>query len=137
MSVEQQVLVLTTQLAEANAQITLMATAFDTLRQESGTAVRELHRMLAEAKPVENKAKNINFVNAKIFEGGKYMGSAKESYKAWSKKVETYLNSQSARHAPSTGAERRIRCEGSNRRPEIGQLAVRRRGQTRSCTTSC
>ena len=91
---EQQVLVLTAQLSEANAQITLMATALDTLRQESGTAVRELHRMLAEAKPVESKAKTVNFVNAKVFEGGKYLGSAKESYKAWSKKVKTYINSQ-------------------------------------------
>ena len=71
MSMEQQVLVLNAQLSEANAQIGLMATALDTLRQESGTAVRELHRMLAEAKPVENKMKTVNFVNAKVFEGGR------------------------------------------------------------------
>ena len=87
MAVEQQIIALNAQLAEANSQIGLMAIALDTLRQESGTAVRELHRLLAEAKPVEGKVKSVNFVNTKVFEGGKYLGSTKESYKAWSKKV--------------------------------------------------
>ena len=94
MAVEQQVLVLNAQLGEANAQIALMAAALDTLRQESCNAVRELHRMFAEAKPVDGKAKTVNFVNTKVFEGGKYLGSTKESYKTWAKKVKTYLNSQ-------------------------------------------
>ena len=68
---EQQIIALHAQLAEANSQIGLMAISLDTLRQETGTAVRELHRLLAEAKPVEGKVKSVNFVNTKVFEGGK------------------------------------------------------------------
>ena len=73
MAVEQQIIALNAQLAEANSQIGLMAVALDTLRQESGTAIRELHRLLAEAKPVEGKAKSVNYLNIKVFEGGKYV----------------------------------------------------------------
>ena len=83
------------QLGEANAQIGLMAVALDTLRQESGNAIQELRRMLAQATPAGGgKQKDVSFINTKNFEGGRFSGSAKESFKAWSTKVKTYLNSQ-------------------------------------------
>ena len=95
MAVDQQIMALNMQLGEANAQIGLMAVALDTLRQESGGAIQELRRMLAQATPAGGgKQKDVSFINTKNFEGGRFTGNAKESFKAWSKKVKTYLNSQ-------------------------------------------
>ena len=95
MAVDQQIMSLNMQLGEANAQIGLMAIALDTLRQESGNAIQELRRMLSQATPAGGgKQKDVSFINTKNFEGGRFTGNAKESFKAWSKKVKTYLNSQ-------------------------------------------
>ena len=84
------------QIAEANAQIGLMATALDTLRNESSGAIQELRRMLAAASPAGGikKSKDIAFVNVKVFEGGKFTGAAKESLKTWAKKIKIFLNAQ-------------------------------------------
>ena len=95
---QQQINSLSMQVTEANAQIGLMALALDTLRQESAVAIQELRRALAQATPAgsgsQRSAKEVSFINAKTFEGGKYLGSTKESYKVWAKKAKTYLNSQ-------------------------------------------
>ena len=92
-TVEQSIQVLAVQLSEANAQISLMTTAFDTLRTESVAAVQDLRRRLTSAEAAGGKSKDVNFINTKTFEGGKFSGNAKESFKAWSKKVKIYLNS--------------------------------------------
>ena len=92
-TVEQSIQVLAVQLSEANAQISLMTTAFDTLRTESVAAVQDLRRRLTSAEAAGGKSKDVNFINTKTFEGGKFYGNAKESFKAWSKKVKIYLNS--------------------------------------------
>ena len=85
MAVEQQIVALNVQLGEANAQIGLMAVAFDTLRNESSGAIQELRRMLAQATPAgsggQKKEKEISFINVKVFEGGKLNGGTKESRK--------------------------------------------------------
>ena len=93
-TVEQAVQVLHLQLGEANAQIGLMSTALDALRNESVAAVQDLRRQLASAATAGAKVREVNFINTKIFEGGKYTGGAKESFKTWMKKVKIYLNSQ-------------------------------------------
>ena len=93
-TVEQAIQVLNLQLSEANAQIGLMSAALDTLRTESVAAVQDLRRQLASAATTGAKAKDVNFINTKVFEGGKYTGGAKESFKTWAKKVKIYLNSQ-------------------------------------------
>ena len=56
--------------------------------------VQDLRRQLAAATPVGSKAKDVNFINTKVFEGGKYTGGIKESFKTWAKKVKIYINSQ-------------------------------------------
>ena len=98
MAVEQQIIALTVQLKEANAQIGLMATALDTLRNESSGAIQDLRRMLAQASPAggggHKKDKEISFINVKVFEGGKFNGGTKESLKTWAKKIKIFLNSQ-------------------------------------------
>ena len=83
-TVEQSIIALNLQLSEANAQIGLMSLAFDTLRNDSIAAVQDLRRQLAQARPVEKKTKDVNFINTKVFEGCKYIGSTKESFKTWS-----------------------------------------------------
>ena len=93
-TVEQSIQALNLQLSEANAQIGLMSVALDTLRTESVAAVMDLRRQLASATSAGTKAKDVNFINTKVFEGGKYTGGAKESFKTWAKKVKIYLNSQ-------------------------------------------
>ena len=93
---QQQINALNMQITEANAQIGLMASALDTLRNESSGAIQELRRMLAQASPTggAKKSKDIAFVNVKFFEGGKFTGATKESLKTWAKKVNIFLNSQ-------------------------------------------
>ena len=95
---QQQINALNMQIIESNAQIGLMANALDTLRNESGLAIQELRRMLAQASPVggggTRKTKDIAFVNVKFFEGGKFSGATKESLKSWAKKVKIFMNSQ-------------------------------------------
>ena len=76
-TVEQQFLVLNLQLGEANAQIGLMSVALDSLRNDSAAAIQELRRLLAEARPGGGKSKDVNFINTKVFEGGKFIGGAK------------------------------------------------------------
>ena len=93
-TIEQAVQVLNLQLGEANAQIGLMSTALDALRNESVAAVQDLRRQLASAATAGAKVREVNFINTKIFEGGKYTGGPKESFKTWMKKVKIYLNSQ-------------------------------------------
>ena len=53
-SVEQQMQALNLQLSESNAQIGLMSLALDNLRNESGMAIQELRRVMAEAKSVDD-----------------------------------------------------------------------------------
>ena len=78
MAVDQQIMSLNMQLGEANAQIGLMAVALDTLRQESGGAIQELRRMLAQATPAGGgKQKDVSFINTKNFEGGRFTGNTK------------------------------------------------------------
>ena len=98
MAVEQQIFALNAQLQDSNAQIGLMANALDTLRNESGRAIQELRQLLAQASPVGGaafkKEKEISFINTKVFEGGKFSGTTKESLKAWGKKIKIFLNTQ-------------------------------------------
>ena len=82
-TVEQSIQVLAARLSEANAQISLMSTAFDTLRTESVAAVQELRQRLTLAEATGGKSKDVNFINTKTFEGGKFAGNAKESFRAW------------------------------------------------------
>ena len=91
---QQQLTALNAQLAASAEQTALMAQALDLLRQESGQAIQELRRLLAETR-TGHRGRETSFVNTKSFEGGTYGGTAKESYKAWSKKVKVYLNAQS------------------------------------------
>ena len=93
-TVEPSILAFNLQLTEANAQIGLMSLALDTLRNDSVAAVQDLRRQLAAATPVVSKAKEVNFINTKVFEGGKYTGGIKESVKTWAKKIKIYFNSQ-------------------------------------------
>ena len=53
-----------------------------------------MRRQFAEARPVWKKTNEVHFINTKVFEGRKYTGSRKESFKTWSKKVKIFLNSQ-------------------------------------------
>ena len=98
MAVENQILALNMQLQEANAQIGLMGNALDALRNESGRAIQELRSMLAQASPAggrsDKKEREISFISVKVFDGGKFSGSTKESLKAWSKKTKIFLNAQ-------------------------------------------
>ena len=98
MAVEQQIVALNLQLGEANSQIGLMAVALDTLRNESSVAIQELRRMLAQATPAgggaQKNAKEVSFINVKVFEGGKFSGGSKESLTMWAKKIKIFLNSQ-------------------------------------------
>ena len=81
-TIEQAVQVLQLQLGEANAQISLMTTALDLLRAESIAAVQDLRRQLAATGADKGgKTKDMNFINTKIFEGGKFSGAPKESFK--------------------------------------------------------
>ena len=68
-----------------------MAEALDILPQESGQAIQELRRLLAEVRADSahqgQKPREMNFINSKSFEGGQFSGTAKESHKFWSKKV--------------------------------------------------
>ena len=78
-TIEQAVQVLQLQLSEANAQIGLMSTALDALRMESVAAVQELCRQLAAtaatATAQGGRTKEVNFINTKTFEGGKFSGT--------------------------------------------------------------
>ena len=98
MAVEQQIIALNAQLVEANSQIGLMAVALDNLRNESGGAIQELRRLLAQATPAggwaQKNAKEVAFINVKVFEGGKFGGGSKESLKMWAKKIKIFLNAQ-------------------------------------------
>ena len=98
MAVEQQIIALNAQLQESNAQIGLMANALDNLRGESSRAIQELRQMLAQASQgggqSAKKEKEISFISLKVFDGGKFSGSTKESLKAWSKKTKIFLNVQ-------------------------------------------
>ena len=80
MAVEQQIIALNAQLVEANSQIGLMAVALDNLRNESGGAIQELRRLLAQATPAggwaQKNAKEVAFINVKVFEGGKFGGGS-------------------------------------------------------------
>ena len=97
-TVEQSIAVLNMQLIEANTQIAYLSTALDTLRTESVAAVLELRRQqaasAASGAPTSTKPKNVQFVNTKTFEGGKFSGGIKESFKAWAKKIKIFLNAQ-------------------------------------------
>ena len=86
-TVEQSIQALNLQLNEANAQIIIMSNALDTLRTESVAAVLDLRRQVATNAPASSKPKNVQFINTKTFEGGKFAGGVKESFKAWAKKV--------------------------------------------------
>ena len=77
-TIEQAVQVLQLQLSEANAQIGLMTTALDTLRTESVAAVQDLRRRLTSAETKGGKQNDVQFINTKTFEGGKFSGTAKE-----------------------------------------------------------
>ena len=68
--VEQSFQALNLQLSEANAQIRLMSVALDTLRTESVAAVMDLRRQLASTTSAGTKAKDVNFINTKVSEGG-------------------------------------------------------------------
>ena len=75
MAVEQQIAALNMQLAESDLQIGAMALALDTLRNESANAIQELRRLLLTAQTANAKPpKDLNFINAKVFEGGKFAG---------------------------------------------------------------
>ena len=93
-NIEQSITALNLQLGEANAQIAFLSTALDTLRTESVAAVLDLRRQVATNAPASSKPKNVQFINTKTFEGGKFAGGVKESFKAWAKNVKIFLNSQ-------------------------------------------
>ena len=78
-TVEQSIIALNLQLSEAYAQIGMMSLALDTLRNDSAAAVQDLRRQLAEARVVEKNTKDVNFINTKVFEGGKYTGYKRRS----------------------------------------------------------
>ena len=93
-NIEQSITALNLQLGEANAQIAFLSTALDTLRTESVAAVLDLRRQVATNAPASSKPRNVQFINTKTFEGGKFAGGVKESFNAWAKKVKIFLNSQ-------------------------------------------
>ena len=128
-TVEQAIMALNLQLIDANAQIGLMSNALDALRTESVAAVQDLRRQLASAATTGGKQKDVSFINTKNFEGGRFSGSAKESFKAWSKKVKTYLNSQVRGMRQALELSEETEAKVPNRKPQAGQLTVRSRGQ--------
>ena len=83
-TMEQQIQALNVQLVASN----VMGQAIDSLRKEPGAAISDLRRMLVEARAGNqpaNKAREINFIDKKSFEGSQFVVADKESYKACSK----------------------------------------------------
>ena len=88
------------QLDAAAEQMRVLSNAHDVLRQESGNAIMELRRILADEQQRNaqqsgvGKDKAVNFVNSKNFDGGKISGAKSENYKPWAKRVKVYCNAQ-------------------------------------------
>ena len=88
------------QLDAAAEQMRVLSNAHDVLRQESGNAIMELRRILADEQQRNaqqsgvGKDKAVNFVNSKNSEGGKISGAKSENYKPWAKRVKVYCNAQ-------------------------------------------
>ena len=68
------------QLDASAEQVRVLSAAHDTLRGESSNAIMELRRLLAEEQQrakfsgtgPNSKDKDVQFMNVKVFEGGKY-----------------------------------------------------------------
>ena len=81
------------QLASSAEQLQLVSNALDLLRHESGNAINDLRRLLAEARSSNKTERAMNFINVKTYEGGKFTGKVGD-YKPWAKRVKIYCNSQ-------------------------------------------
>ena len=81
------------QLASSAEQLQVVSNALDVLRHESGNAIQDLRRLLAEARNTTKGERVVNFVNVKSYEGGKFTGKIGE-YKPWSKRAKIFCNSQ-------------------------------------------
>ena len=81
------------QLASSAEQLQVVSNALDLLRHESGNAIQDLRRLLAEARNTTKGERVVNFVNVKSYEGGKFTGKIGE-YKPWSKRAKIFCNSQ-------------------------------------------
>ena len=81
------------QLASSAEQLQVVSNALDLLRQESGNAIGELRRLLAETRMNNKTERVVNFINTKTYEGGKFTGKVGE-YKPWAKRAKIYCNSQ-------------------------------------------
>ena len=81
------------QLASSAEQLQLVSNALDLLRHESGNAINDLRRLLAEARSGNKTDRAVNFINVKTYEGGKFTGKIGD-YKPWAKRVKIYCNSQ-------------------------------------------
>ena len=94
------------QLASAQEQVATLSIAIDSVRAEASNAVRELREGLAaEQRRTESlqspitaggrsEPKGWNLVSSKEFAGGRFTGARGENFKAWSKLVRIYCNTQ-------------------------------------------
>ena len=58
------------QLASSAEQLQLVSNALDLLRHESGNAINDLRRLLAEARSGNKTDRAVNIINVKTYEGG-------------------------------------------------------------------
>ena len=94
------------QLASSEEQAATLSMAIDNVRAEASNAVRELREGLAAeqrrteslqsliASVVRCEAKNWNLLSSKEFAGGRFTGSRGDNFKAWSKLVRIFCNTQ-------------------------------------------
>ena len=86
------------QLTASQEQIALLSQAIDRLRNESASAITNLQVMLDEeskkTRTLSYKPKDLNLVNTKTFEGGKFGGTKLENFKSLDKRVNVCTNSQ-------------------------------------------
>ena len=115
------------QLASAQEQVATLSMAIDTVRAEASNAVRELREGLAaEQRRTESlqsflaaggrsEPKVWNLVSSKEFAGGRFTGARGENFKAWSKLVRIYCNTQ------KTGFKRVLEDIDLNEEVEVNQ----------------
>ena len=96
------------QLTSAQEQVATLSVAIDSVRAEASNAVRELREgMAAEQRRTESlqslivaggrgEAKGWNLVSSKEFAGGRFTGPRGDNFKAWSKLVRIFCNTQKA-----------------------------------------
>ena len=94
-------------LTSSQQQVATLSGAIDSLRAESSNAVAELRALLAAEQQrgqahsaalqggLDRRARDVQFVNVKTFDGGQFAGGKGENFRTWAKKVKVFCNAQS------------------------------------------